>query len=144
MQSLIGSLNFACRAIFPGRPFCHKLIDSICGITKPYHHLRLTVEIKEDLRLWKEFFKSYNGISVFHDRYWVSSEELQLFTDSAGGQSLGFGAYFADKWACGQWPGSWINAGITKDITVLELFPIFVAVNVWGKSFKKQENSIPL
>ena len=139
MQSLIGSLNFACRAIFPGRPFCRKLIDSICGLTKPHHHLRVTVEIKEDLRLWKEFFKSYNGISVFHDRYWVSSEELQLFTDSAGGQSLGFGAYFAGKWACGQWPGSWINAGITQDITALEFFPIFDAVNIWGKTFKNKK-----
>ena len=39
MQSLIGSLNFCCRAIIPGRPFCRQLINSVCGLTKPHHHL---------------------------------------------------------------------------------------------------------
>ena len=41
MQSLIGSLNFACRAIVPGRPFCRRLINVICGVIKPHHHLRI-------------------------------------------------------------------------------------------------------
>ena len=30
MQSLIGVLNFVCKAIVPGRPFCRRLINSIC------------------------------------------------------------------------------------------------------------------
>ena len=34
MQSLIDSLNFACRAITPGRPFCRRLINATCGLTK--------------------------------------------------------------------------------------------------------------
>ncbi len=33
MQSLIGSLNFACRVIVPGRPFCRRLVNSICGLS---------------------------------------------------------------------------------------------------------------
>jgi len=32
MQSLIGSLNFCCRAIVVGRPFCRRLINATCGI----------------------------------------------------------------------------------------------------------------
>ena len=39
MQSLLGSLNFMCRAIVPGRPFCRRLINATRGITKPYHHI---------------------------------------------------------------------------------------------------------
>lgn len=27
------------------------------------------------------FFNDYNGLSVFHDRYWVSIEDVELFTD---------------------------------------------------------------
>ncbi len=37
MQSLIGSLNFCCRAIVIGRPFCRRLIDAVCGLSKPHH-----------------------------------------------------------------------------------------------------------
>ena len=29
MQSLIGSLNFCCRAIVPGRPFCRRFIKKV-------------------------------------------------------------------------------------------------------------------
>lgn len=86
MQSLIGVLNFACRAIVPSRPFCRRLINSICGLTKPYHHLRIKKGMRQDLHMWLSFSQNFNGISVFHDRFWVSNEDVQLFTDSAAGQ----------------------------------------------------------
>ena len=121
MQSLIGSLNFACRAITQGRPFCRRLINATCGLTKQHHHLRITTDMRKDLDLWLQFFRDFNGISVFHDRFWVSNEDMQLFTDSAW--VTGFGAYFAGKWAYGSWPQSWVVQGIIDDITVLELFP---------------------
>ena len=56
MQSLIGSLNFACQAVKPGRPFCRRLINSICGLTKPFHHLRITACVRKDLLMWLQFF----------------------------------------------------------------------------------------
>ena len=98
MQSLIGSLNFACRAIIPGRPFCRRLINSTCGLTKSYHNLRIIKGIKNDLVMWKKNFEKFNGIKVFHDRFWSSNEDVQLFTDSALGRGLGFGIFFAGKW----------------------------------------------
>ena len=139
MQSLIGSLNFACRAVVPGRPFCRRLINAICGLTKPHHHLNITLAMKEDLQLWLNFFTEFNGISVFHDRYWVSNEDVQLFTDSAGGADLGFGAYFAGKWTCAHWPQWWIDQGITADITVLEMFPLLVCLHIWGQELKNKK-----
>ena len=41
LQSLIGSLNFACRVIPPGRAFLQRIINLTIGIKKPYHHVRL-------------------------------------------------------------------------------------------------------
>ena len=70
--------------------------------------------------------------SVFHDRFWVSNEDVQLFTDSAAGKGLGFGAVFGNMWAHGVWPEMWHMSGITSDITVLEMFPILVSLVVWG------------
>ena len=86
MQSLIGSLNFACKAIIPGRPFCRRLINAICGLSKPHHHLRVTSMVKKDLNMWLHFFKTFNGVSVFHDRFWVSNVDVELFTGSAAAQ----------------------------------------------------------
>lgn len=139
MQSLIGVLNFACRAIVPGRPFCRRLINSICGLTRPFHHLRISKGMKQDLQLWLTFFQDFNGISVFHDRYWLSNEDAQLFTDSAAGVGLGFGAYFNGKWTYAAWPESWFDLGITDDITVLELFPLLVAVHIWGEKLRNKK-----
>ena len=44
MQSLTGSLNFVCRAITPGRPFCRRLINATCGLTKQ-HHISVSQQI---------------------------------------------------------------------------------------------------
>jgi hypothetical protein len=138
LQSLIGSLNFCCRAVSVGRPFCRRLINATCGINKPYHRVRVTQSMKLDLELWLFFFKACNGISVFHDRFWVSASREELFTDSAGGLGRGFGIYFQGDWCCAPWPMEWHNQGKTKDITVLELFPIFLSVVMWGDQLKNK------
>ena len=132
MQSLIGSLQFACRAIRPGRAFCRRLISSISGLTKPFHHVTVTKHIKADLRMWLEFFQNFNGVSVFLNRTWDTSQCIELFTDSAGGIGLGFGAYLDAKWISGVWPDEWHATGVTKIISLLEFFPIYVAISVWG------------
>ena len=132
LQSLIGSLNFMCRAISPGRPFCRRLINATCGLNQPHHFLRINKGMREDLQMWLKFFQSFNGISVFHDRFWRSNADFTLYTDSAGSQGLGFGIFFQGKWACAAWPDSWFVKNIASDITVLELFPILVAITLWG------------
>ena len=137
MQSLIGSLQFACRAIVPGRPFIRRLINSICGLTRPHHHLRVTKAMKNDLEMWLAFFQQFNGISVFHDRFWISNVDAELYSDSATG--CGFGIFFAGKWAHAKWPEQWHKAGITGNISVLEFFPIFVALHLWGKHFRNKK-----
>jgi hypothetical protein len=133
MQSLLGSLNFICRAIAPGRPFCRRLIDSTCGISKPYHHIRIKPGMREDLKMWLSFLADFNGISMFNDRFWSFSTDLCLYTDSSAAQGHGFGAIFGSQWAMGTWPQSWHDMGLTDDITILEYFPILVAVHIWGK-----------
>lgn len=137
MQSLIGVLQFACRAIVPGRPFCRRLINSTCGVLSPYHHIRVTQNVKKDLQMWLTFFKQYNGISVFHDRFWISSADVELYSDSAG--SSGLGIYFAGKWSYATWPAEWHESGLTRDITVLELFPILVSLYLWGHELRNKK-----
>lgn len=64
----------------------------------------------------------------------VSNFYLELFTGAAG--STGFGAFFQGQWSAGPWPQSWIEAGFTKNMVPLELFPVVLALELWGASFR--------
>lgn len=130
MQSLIGSLNFACRVVRPGRAFSRRLIDSTSNLTKPHHRIRITQAIRDDLKVWLDFLNTFNGVTMIHDRFWESNERLELYTDASGGN--GFGIYFNGNWAHGTWPKQWQDISLTRNITFLELFPVVVALYIWG------------
>jgi hypothetical protein len=66
------------------------------------------------------------------EQHWSSNSDLELFTDSAGGAQLGFGIHFGGKWAQSAWPTAWCESDVLSDITFLELFPVVIAVNIWG------------
>ena len=40
LQQIHGLLNFACRAISPGRPFLRRLCDAMSGVSRPDHYVR--------------------------------------------------------------------------------------------------------
>lgn len=128
LQSLVGSLNFLCRAISPGRAFLRRLISLSKGITQPHFKIRLSAGAKLDLRTWLEFLIHFNGVSAFLDREWELSPALDLYTDAAG--SIGFGAYFQGHWVQGRWPNSFLCN--PQSIAFLELFPIVVALKCWA------------
>jgi hypothetical protein len=58
-----------------------------------------------------------------------------LQTAQGGGGHGGFGIFCAGKWAQAWWPQNWFTEGITRDMTVLELFPVQVAVMLWKEYF---------
>lgn len=100
LQSLIGLLNFACLEIARGRAFIRRHIDATCNVNKPDHKIRVTKDIKEDVKVWLTFLTDYNGITVMLDNLWTSNETIEYInTDSAGGSNMGFGIYFQGKWA---------------------------------------------
>ena len=129
LQSLIGKLNFACRAISPGRAFCRRLIDATMGIKKPFHTIRVTKSMVDDLRVWQSFLKHHNGVTMMMKN--INDPYIDLFTDASGG--IGFGTYFKGHWANGLWPDSVQAAPL--DITFKELFPIVLSLFLWGKEF---------
>ena len=133
MLSLIGFLSFCCNVVIPGRPFTRRLIDKTKGIKQMHHRIKLSKECKLDMGLWLDFLKQFNGRSFFLNDNWDSSETLQLYTDAAKG--LGFGAIFKTHWFNGAWPEKWK----TYNIVILELFPIVLAVEIWGILWKNKQ-----
>ena len=67
----------------------------------------------------------------------VSNFDMELFTDAAGG--AGFGAYFQGQWSAGSWPQAWLEAGFTKNLVLSELFPVVLAVELWGAAFRDRK-----
>jgi len=139
LQSLIGSLNFACQVVRPGRAFIRRIIDLTRGVKKPHHNIRLTLGIKADLNMWLEFLEGYNGVTLMPDMFWASNDALEIFTDSAGGKEMGLGIYFQGRWAFSQWPKKWFDMGLLRNITFLELFPVVVALTMWGEQLQNKK-----
>ena len=79
LQSLIGSLNFVCQVVSPGREFIRRLIDATVGIKKARYRIRIKPSMKLDLEMWLEFLNHYNGVSLFPERSWVTNDTLQFF-----------------------------------------------------------------
>ncbi|CAG2189540.1 unnamed protein product [Mytilus edulis] len=133
LQSLIGLLNFACSVIIPGRAFLRRLINLTLGHTNPQFRITLNAEARADLRAWFEFIEHFNGKLCFLFDNWVSSDTLRLYSDAAGVHG-GFAAVFGNDWFTGSWPPE-IEP---EHITVKELFPIVLAVEIWGKCLENQ------
>ncbi|XP_077977132.1 uncharacterized protein LOC144432735 [Glandiceps talaboti] len=133
LQSLIGTLNFACRVIVPGRPFLRRLIDLTVGIKAKHHHIKLSQETKADLNTWKHFIGNFNGKTMFFEEKWETSVSLHLYTDAA--QSLGFGAIFGPHWLFGEWPASWK----LHNIATLEMYQIMLSLRVWGHKLANRQ-----
>ncbi|KAK3099735.1 hypothetical protein FSP39_008685 [Pinctada imbricata] len=126
LQSLIGLLNFACTVIAPGRAFLRRLIDLTCNVNNKHHHIRLNCEARADIQAWLTFIETFNGKSIFLPDQWVSSQKLNLYTDASG--KLGFAAVLGSEW----FVGHWIEEHQTYQIAIKELFPIVLALEIWG------------
>ena len=131
IQKIIGCLQFTTSVVSPGRVFLRRLINSTIGVTKPYHHIHITREMKEDLCMWLHFLQNYNGVTIFIPKQPISSPDLNLYTDSC---PQGFGGTYKCHYFMGIFPNSWKE----YNIAVLELYPIMLALQLfaWDMSNK--------
>ncbi|XP_061170929.1 uncharacterized protein LOC133180416 [Saccostrea echinata] len=127
LRSLLGLLNFASSVICPGRAFLRRLTDLTKGTPKPhYFKVRLNKEARLDIKAWLMFIENFNNKSVFKEDNFVSSDHLKLYTDASGSQ--GFAGVLGAKWFASEWPSDFCDL----QIAIKELFPIVLALEVWG------------
>ena len=69
VQSLVGSLNFLCKAIAPGKAFMRRIIALTTGLTK----VRVNKGARLDLLMWLRFLSHFNGVSAFLSAEWESN-----------------------------------------------------------------------
>jgi len=135
LQSLTGSLAFCAKAMPSARAFVRRMYSAMKYAKRPFHKVRVTKGMREDISMWKLFLTEYNGVSLMLKNGWSSSGDLQLFTDSAGHSKFGCGVYFNGAWTFLQWPEKWAESEILSDITYLEMVPIALACCLWKERF---------
>ena len=77
--------------------------------------------MKQDLDTWFHFLQNYNGITMIRCQSNEDSHSVHLFTDAS---KTAFGGTYGTFWIQGTWPEAWKS----EDITVLELYPIYLIV----------------
>ena len=131
LLQLLWHFNFASRVILPGRSFVSYLIDLSTSVKDLWHHVYLDIHCREDLHMWHEFLRNWNGVSLFYDAEYTFDSDMELQTDSS---LIGFGGIFGSKWFCSEWPEQ-LPAVPDGDLSMAfrELNPIVAAAILFGK-----------
>ena len=127
LQQTLGFLNFTTTVIIPGRAFLVRLYRLTSKVSRPYHKVRLSKSVKEDLKLWLIFLNQYNGKLLYTEQLFKSGNAVEIFTDAS--KNFGFAAVFGRLWFNGVWPCEWWKS---QNIFLLELIPIVLAFFTWG------------
>ena len=93
----MGSLVFVVKALSAGKAFCRHVYVSIAGLNKPHHQVRISKEIKYDLKMWLALLGIFNGTTPFPSAHWEKNETLQFFSDITGAHRVG--VIFGQVWA---------------------------------------------
>ena len=131
LQKLCGFLNFLCRCIVPGRVFTRRLYAKTGSNMKAHYHVNINAEMKEDLRVCKNFLQE----PVVYCRPFIdyteilSADDIDLYTDASG--KIGCGGIFIDKWFQFRWEKHFLQR-CKPSIEFLELFAVAIAVLAWA------------
>ena len=132
-------MNFLGRCVLPGRAFTRRLYACLGGKMtgkttrlKLHHHLRISREIREDLKVWNIFLGHppvfCRGFMDF-GKTWLASE-INFFSDASKNRHLGMGAVCKKSWMSICWPDGYIDE-YDPSIEYLELFAVMAAVVQW-------------
>ena len=129
LESLIGSLQHACRVVRPGRAFMRRMIDLLRmpSATKGHHHIRLNRGFRADLQWWSTFAEHWNGVALFP----AAVQPARIATSDASG-----------SWGCGAWSGSmwfqfeWPPEARGHHISFKELFAGLLSCAIWGRCWR--------
>ena len=128
LQSLVGSLQHACKVVHPGRTFMRRMHELLSRAKRGSDYLRLNKDFRADVEWWHAFLSSWNGVSMLR-RVRVDSPDGEFWSDASG--SWGCGAFWGGLWLQLQWvPGSRLALA---SIAAKEFLPILLASIVWGE-----------
>ena len=132
VQKLAGILNFACRCVRSGRIYLSGVLNFLRSFGTS-NQMKVSHEVYEDVRWWREFAPTFNGISLMLDPWWSQPDEI-LSSDSCltGGGAISNNEYI-------HWLYPKKLADLKLNINVLECLMVVVAVKKLGQPLARKK-----
>ena len=153
LEKVTGYFNFLAKVIVPGRTFTRRMYAKFTGkfseSLKPYHHVRIDKEFREDVKVWESFLLGHLDQKIarpFEDLLDEDDENnnlvtLQFHSDASANENLGFGAIFDSSYLSQRWEPGFIRK-FNPSIEFLELYALVVAVFTWIHKLKNSRCEI--
>jgi hypothetical protein len=123
LQSLAGSLNYACQAIRGGRFFLRRILDAMQPLKQQRHKARLSSDFQKDIQWWLSFLSVFNGVVYYSD-----SAKEHVSVDAC---NKGAGTFWQGKWNYVVFERDQ-RAASTLHINYKEICAVVHAVDKWS------------
>ena len=123
LQSLAGSLNWACQVVRGGRFFLRRILDSINVLKQASHKCRLSAEFMKDIQWWLKYLYIFNGTV-----YYREAHKSVLHTDAC---KEGGGMFVNGQWHYINWKKD-IPQAENLHINNKEVLAAIVGVKHWA------------
>jgi hypothetical protein len=144
LQSLQGTLQFACQVMRPARHFLNRLrafttevLRKAGGNPKSPERWLLTPEIQLDLEWWRSKAPDWNGVSLLYDLDWENdSNRITLQTDAC---EKGYGAVWNGEWFNGAWDAAELACAQRRtkvSMPFMETLTLLYAAATWAHCWK--------
>lgn len=130
LQSLAGSLNWACQCVRGGRHFLRRILNIMNCLKMPSHKCKLSKEFQKDVTWWLSALEKFNGVV-----YYRSVKTLVVHTDACGD---GAGMFCGGDW----W---YVNWGVDNDdfknmhINNKEILAVTSAATHWAEHWQNSD-----
>ena len=91
LQQLAGKLNWACRVVYGGRTFLHRILNCMNAMLSNRAKYYLTPEFCKDVFWWHNFLQVFNGKRLLLNK-------LPIVNTKTDACQLAVGAYFRGDW----------------------------------------------
>lgn len=132
-QKILGKLCHLSTIVMSGRILLSSVYGSLQGILSQDQSRRRSIssEVRKDLLVWVKFLTILVPGKQFRMFRPPSTNIPTIASDASS--SVGFGVMFGARWFYGRWPSDkWRQL----NIAFLELYPIYVAIKLWGSQSK--------
>jgi hypothetical protein len=141
LESLIGILMFACKAIRPGRIFLHRMLTLLRTIPThdQVHTLPRDSDMRNDINWWAHHMSTWNGISLMYEPQWTTTRTLCLTTDAC---LTGYGACYGNEWFAGSWTAEDLRLAYRHtriSMPYLELTALVYAAATWSHHWSRKQ-----
>ena len=137
LQSMLGLLSFACKVFIMARPFLRTSFVFLASFANMHHFKSVPAVCKADWSMFLRLTTLGVGYRKLFLGPFVPTSTLCIFSDACS--SFGFGLVFQQRWAAAPWDPAFLSSRTCRDITLLEIVPILVALLLWGPLLADQK-----